>query len=196
MLIASNDGRFLALQTDNGVRVVTVPPFPSPTPAPMPPFSDPRRMMFDHLGMNLYVTSGAGLVGRLSLGSGAFDVIANLGGSLNGLDIAPDDSFLLLAQDATGVAQGAVPKLDLHTGAVTNLGYQRGLLEGGAWDVAIASNGTAFVTTRFYGSGFVPLHQIDLTTNTAIVREDAPGYPGLGGVSADKTSLAAEIEAF
>jgi len=154
-------------------------------------------MVFDHAGKYLYITTSDGLVEKYNLSSGSFEPAYNVGGSLNGMDISADDSFLLLAQNDTGIAEGVVHKLDLTTGEVTNITYTLAFYETGAWDVAIASNNLAFVTTQFGGSGWTPLRQIDFTTNETSIRTDAPGSGFDGQVnqntqihrSADRTRL-------
>lgn len=100
------------------------------------------------------------------------------------MDIAADDSFLLVAQYSYGIAEGRFQKLDLRTGAVTNINYTKafGDAEGGGWDVAIASSGLALATTAFNGSGWTPLRQIDLATNAITVRTDNPGSDTRGDV--------------
>ena len=87
----------------------------------------------------------------------------DLGGSLWGIDIARDDSFILAAQNSIGAGQGVFERVNLATGAITKINYARSFGEGGAWDVAIASNGLALVTTQYQGSGWTPLRQIDLS---------------------------------
>jgi hypothetical protein len=156
-----------------------------------------RDMIFDHAGNYLYISTSDGLIKTYNLSTGQVETAKDLGGSLNGLDISPDDSFLLVAQNDTGVAQGVFEKVDLSSGAITNINYTLAFGETGAWDVAIASNGLAFGTTQFGGSGWTPLRQIDLTTNQATIRTDAPGSGGGGMVrqntaiyrSADRTRL-------
>jgi hypothetical protein len=156
-----------------------------------------RDMIFDHAGNYLYISTSDGLIKTYNLSTGQVETAKDLGGSLNGLDISPDDSFLLVAQNDTGVAQGVFEKVDLSSGAITNINYTLAFGETGAWDVAIASNGLAFGTTQFGGSGWTPLRQIDLTTNQATIRADAPGSGGGGMVrqntaiyrSADRTRL-------
>lgn len=154
-------------------------------------------MVFDQAGRYLYISTTAGLVQRYDLSLGALDTPLNLGGSLNGLDISGDGSFLLVAQNDVGISQGTFQKVDIASGAITNIGYARSFGESGAWDVAIASNNFALVTTQYGGSGWTPLRQIDLATNTVATRSDAPGSGGGGMVrqntqiyrSADRTRL-------
>jgi hypothetical protein len=138
-----------------------------------------RDMVFDFTGQYLYITTSTGFVETYNLSTQAFGTIYNLSGplmgSLNGVDIARDNSFLIVAEDFVPGSSGLFYRLDLATGNVTNIYYDRAFGEGGAWDVAIASNGLALVSTEFGGSGWTPLRQIDLTTNAVSVRSDAPG---------------------
>jgi sugar lactone lactonase YvrE len=92
---------------------------------------------------------------------------------LNGLDISPDGSFLIVAQSATNGGNGTFHRLDLKTGEVTNITYPRASGEDGGWDVAIGSHGRALVTTQ--GSFWTPVRQINLATNAITLRLDAPG---------------------
>jgi len=140
-----------------------------------------RDIVFDFAGHNLYISTSTGLIKTFNLSTLAFGRSYNLDGSVWGIDIARDDSFILAAQNSIGAAQGVFQRVNLATGAITNISYTRDFGEGGAWDVAIASNGLAFVTTQYQGSGWTPLRQIDLSTNAITIRTDAPGS-GFGEV--------------
>jgi hypothetical protein len=199
-LIASEDGRFLALSTPSGIRLFAIPigPFPSPTP---PICGTPRDIVFDHTGQYLYITTAEGFVWPYNVSTESFGPSYNLGGSLNGVDIAVDDSFLIIAQGYSGIAQGAFQKLDLATGTAININFPHQLLnfghstgEWGAWNIAIASNGLAFGTTHARGgTTFVPLRQIDLSTNILTPRADTPNGDLVSQTlihrSADRTRL-------
>jgi WD40 repeat protein len=173
ILVASQDGRYLALATNSGVRLFSVARGTPSAPAPAN-FIHRREIVFDHSGQNLYLTTDNGLVERYNVPRNTLDIVADLGGKLNGADIAPDDSFLIVAQDNYGVAQGMWQKVDLITGQVTRINYQRDGVEAGSWDVAIGSNGLALLTTGIPDgfSASTPLRQIDLATNTLTVRTD------------------------
>lgn len=82
-----------------------------------------RDVVFDHSGRFLYITTADGFVRQYNLVSGVFGQTYNLGGSLNGVDIAEDDSFLLVAQGVASGSTGICQKIDLGTGAVTNISY-------------------------------------------------------------------------
>jgi hypothetical protein len=198
VLAASPDGHWLALETPSGIRVFAIPqtfpaPTPTATPTPTPSFGGNvvleslvrRDLVFDNAGQNLYISNSTGTVRKFSLSTLTFETIYQLGGKLNGMDIARDDSFLLVAQDTISGTQGTFHKIDLATGSVTNINYTRAFGELGAWDVAIGSNGLALVTTRYGGSGWIPLRQIDLATGVVSTRSDAPGSGPGGRVTAD-----------
>jgi VCBS repeat protein len=143
-----------------------------------------RDLVFDFAGQNLYISTSTGLIKAFHLVTRTFGPSYNLGGSLNAIDIARDDSFILAAQDNVGVSQGSIQRVNLRTGMITNINYTRDFGEAGAWDVAIGSNGLALFTTQFSGSGWTPLRQIDLSSNAIAIRTDAPGSAGGGQLSA------------
>lgn len=176
-MVASQDGRYLALATEGGIRVYTIPTAPPPPPGPTPTLSTRRDVVFDHAGHFVYITTSTGLVERYTLASGQLTIIADLGGSLNGADIAANDSFLLVAQNTSGIKEGAFQRVDLVTGTVTNINYTRQYPETGGFDIAIGSNGLALVTTRVSAgfSAWTPARQIDLATNAITIRTDVPG---------------------
>ncbi len=138
------------------------------------PLTTRRDMVFDHSGNYLYISTSDGFVRRYNIAAATIDLSYNLGGSLNGIDIAPDDSCLIVAQATSMGSQGTFHRINLPGGSVTNINYTR-TGEAGGWDVAIGSNGLALVTT--YGS-IAPLRQINLTTNTITARLDVPGSSG------------------
>ncbi len=132
--------------------------------------------VFDFSGQRLYISTTDGFVQRYNISTEQLEAPFNLGGSLNGIDITRDNSFVLVAQNAVGVTQGTVHKVNTSTGAVTNINYPLGDYGAGAFDVTIASNGIAFVTIG--GSGWNPVYQINVATNAITARNDVPGSKG------------------
>lgn len=193
-LVASQDGHYLALATPSGIRLYNL---SNTVQGPAPAFNSPTGMVFDRSSNYLYIATFDGYVWPFNLLSRQLEKPYVFHGSLLGLDIAPDDSFLIAAQAVSGLKQGAFQKFDLSSGALTNLAYTRADGEAGGWGVALTSNGTAFGTTEYAGSGWVPLHQINLATGTAGNRSDAPGSGGGGSIrnhsqiqrGADRTRL-------
>ena len=165
-LVASPDGRYLALETPSGVRIFTI-PTPPYASLPPPDFGGPRGMVFDHAGHYLYVTTTNGFVLGFNLATTNLDRIYNVGGWLYGIDIPPDDSFVVVAQAYQGLKQGAAQKVDLATGAITNFSYDLAGMERGAFDLHLAANNTAFFSTI---GDQVPIHQIDLQTGAVTIR--------------------------
>jgi hypothetical protein len=177
-LVASPDGNHFAVTTPTGIRILHLTSaVPSGTPAP-PTFDLVRDMVFDHAGTHLYITSDLGLVWPFNLITNTMDAPYNVGGQLRGADVSADDSYLLVTQGAFGLVEGRVEKVNLNTREVTHINYPLTRLEGGGWDVTIASNGRAFLTVD--GSGWYPLRQLDLATNEFSIRSDAPGFVGGG----------------
>jgi hypothetical protein len=179
-LVASPDGRFLAFAGNIGVRLFDLSQVTKVLPS-APLLTDPRDVAFDTASTHLYISTGDGVVFRYNLATGYLDMWYQLGGSLGAIDITPDDSYLLVIQEIFGIAEAGFHKLNLNNGAITNINYTRYIdeggygAEGGALDVAIASNGKAIVTTD---SQQVPswrvFRQIDLATDTVTVRSDTP----------------------
>ena len=152
------------------------------------PSTTRRDLVFDYSGQNLYISNSNGVVQTFNLSTLSFGTSYNLGGSLNALDIARDNSFLLVAQNTTSGSEGTFHKVDLITGIVTNINYTRTSGEDGAWDLAIGSNGLALVTTQSANLNEIPIRQINLTTNVISIRSDVPGS-GFGGEVEEKTHM-------
>lgn len=133
---------------------------------PLIPVSGPRDLVFDATRNLLYVTTSSGLLQRYDPSTQALLTPLSVGSSLNGADITADGNTLYITENQRGPTQGIVHKVDLRTGTITNLGYNRSGLEAGSWDVAIGSGGKALVTTLFEGSGPTTLRELSLTTDT------------------------------
>jgi hypothetical protein len=133
-----------------------------------------RDMVFDFAGQNLYISTSTGLIKTFQLSTLTFGTTYNPGGSLNGIDIARDDSFLLAAQNDFGISQGTFHRIAIATGTITDIHYPLAFGEGGAWDVAIASNGLALVTTQFQGSGWTPLRKLTWTRTPSLSEQMLP----------------------
>src|SRR5262249_37724829 len=124
-LAASDNGDYLALSVGPGIRLFKAPAtFPSPTPTPIPSTANRSDMVFNHDGTYLYISTSDGLVERVSIAANAIDKVYNLGGAAGAIDIAADDSFLLVAQYYTGIADGVIQRIDLNTDVITNLDYR------------------------------------------------------------------------
>jgi hypothetical protein len=134
-----------------------------------------RDHVFDSTRGLLYVTTSSGTLLRYSPATNSFLSPFTLSSTaLNGVDITPD-AAAAYAVDNVGTGGGLVHRVDLNTGLVTNIPYgNQQMGENGGWDIAIGSNGIGMVTTQYAGSGWVPLRQLDTSTNTLSIRSDAP----------------------
>lgn len=130
-------------------------------------------LVIDPAGEIIYATTQGASVHRFDAETGqALDSIV-LSGQLMGMDISPDGQFLLVANRTNDGPEATVYRVDLDTLAVTNITYDNNADDFGPLDVAIAANNTAIVMPSDYSS---LLRQIDLVTNTVIVRNDIPNY--------------------
>jgi DNA-binding beta-propeller fold protein YncE len=129
---------------------------------------DPQRNL-------LYITSSNGNVERYNPTTQSFLSPITIGSALNGIDITPDYKYIVVATSIRDGDDSYFMKIGLDTLAVTGLPYTRAFGEGVAWDVAIANNGAALVSTIFDGSGTTPLRQLNLSANTFVSRRTVQG---------------------
>ena len=122
-------------------------------PSTLIPVTTHRDLVFDVSRGLLYITTSGGTVERWSVANQSLLTGLSVGTSLNGADITPSGSDLYVAENQAATTTGTVYDVALATGTVTPLTYTLAFGEGGAWDVAIASNGKALLTTEFAGSG-------------------------------------------
>ena len=128
---------------------------------------DRRDHVYDSTRDILYISTSRGTIERYDVGSDSFlSAFSVSGTSFSGIDIARDDSFVYVADASQGGTQGVFRKFDTATGARTNLFYNQSGGEGEAWDVAVTSAGHAITTTEYNGSGWIPMRQLDLASDT------------------------------
>jgi hypothetical protein len=139
------------------------------TPSTLIPVMDHRDLVFDPGRDLLYITTSSGLVQRWDVANQQLLPAWTVGSSLDGADVTPDGKSLYAAEDTTGLFY----QVDLNSGAVTGVPYNLVSRETGSWDIAIAANGKALIST--HGSSTLPLRQLDTATNTYTTRSDDPG---------------------
>jgi hypothetical protein len=158
------------------------------------PILSPRDAIFDPARNLLYVTTALGKIERYDLTTASFLAPWTIGTSLNGADITPDGSTLYVAESkVTADFKGVVHQVDLATGLSTDLTYTRyDAYEEGSLDVAIAGDGTAYVTnewTSSYHTG--PIVEIDTATGAVARSTKLFGeYHTEIARSADRTRIA------
>jgi DNA-binding beta-propeller fold protein YncE len=130
------------------------------------PVTDVRDLVYDDTRHLLYVTT-AGRVERYDAASGNLLAPFPVGTDPVGADITADGSALYVTEDVLHDGKGVVHKLDLAGGVVRDLEYTPASGETGGWDVAIAADGRALLTTQTVPNAFSPtLRLIDLASDT------------------------------
>jgi ribosomal protein L24E/6-phosphogluconolactonase (cycloisomerase 2 family) len=136
------------------------------TPSTLIPVTNRHDLVYDATRNVLYITTTSGQIQRWDVASQTLLSPWTIGTSLNGADITPDNSTLYVTENQTSGSQGVLHKVNLADGTVTNLTYNLGGGEAGGYDIAVANNGKALFTARFNGSGFMPLHELDIASGT------------------------------
>ena len=137
----------------------------------------------------VHMTGPDGMVRSWSLDSQQFTGSFNVGGAPSSLDISQDGSYLLVGNGdavATGINPAIGPayaaqvaRIKLATGTVeqfqVNLtdGYERGV-----FDLAIAADNKALITTNFAGSGWTTLRTLQIDAAS-------PGFEQFPGLTGD-----------
>jgi sugar lactone lactonase YvrE len=173
-LTAADDGDGLS-GSQSSIQVHT-------SPVSLIPVADRRDLIYDVSRGLLYITTSDGFVQRYDVATQTLLAPWKVGASLYGADITPDGAYLYITEGVRGATQGMLHKVNLADGTVTNLTYNLAFYEGGTLAIRIANNGIALFDSNFEGSGWVPLRQIDLSTDNITARPDAPGSGGPGRV--------------
>lgn len=129
--------------------------------------SAPARIdiAYDDTRSILYISNG-GQVLRYNISSKKFLRPFSLGGNLYGMDISPDGNTLAVADDSRTADRAWIYLVDLRDGHRTKVKFPLAEdIEGGTYSVAYGSDGKLLITSRFRGSGWVPLRRYDPTTN-------------------------------
>ncbi|MCP4614258.1 MAG: DUF1080 domain-containing protein, partial [Planctomycetes bacterium] len=145
----------------------------TPPPCQLIPIPDRKDHVFDPVYQILYITTQSGTVERYDITTKEFLSPWAIGGTLGGIDVTPNGETVLVSDRSydTTTNVGYIHRVDALSGIVTTLEFPLdGGQETGSWDVVAMNNGKAFFTTDFLGSGWVPLHELDLATNTIVDR--------------------------
>ena len=133
--------------------------------------SAPNRMdmVYDAGRDVLYITSSNSTVLRYKLATDSFLSPFVLSGNLMGLDLSPDGNKLVIADSSTANSQVWVHVVDLTTGQDNPAVFNAAANESGTFAVAFGGDGAAYITSRFAGSGWVPMRRYDTVTGTTTV---------------------------
>lgn len=121
---------------------------------------DPNRNL-------LYITSGDSVL-RYDLTAQQFLTPFVPGGTLKGIDLSPDGSTLAVADATYANGQNWIFLIDLATGNIHQVFFTLASGEGGTWSVAYGNTGNLLITSRFNGSGQVPLRKYNPSTNQVV----------------------------
>ena len=117
-------------------------------------------MVYDSARDVVYITNGGSIL-RYHVGSNTFLPSFETGGNLGGIDISPNGNTLVVADRRRIETLVWVYVVDLQTEQITQINFPRAFFEGGTFTVAFASDGTVFSTSRFEGSGWIPLRRFN-----------------------------------
>lgn len=135
----------------------------------------------------VYVTSGSTIV-RYDLATQQFLSTFNIGGNLAGLDISPDGQTLAVADTSTNGPSSALHLVDSHTGVDLTINFPLSGNESGTYMAVWEGDSGILISSKFSGSGWVPLRRFDLNTGTTqvlgTIRQDSMLAP-----SADLTTI-------
>jgi len=132
-----------------------------------------KNYVYDNTHETLFMTTnGSGNLQRYDTAAQTLLTPYSVGLNLTGIDITANDQHLYIG-DANTVGNDAfVRKVDVTTGATTDLTYNVSVSGGerGVVDISIAANNKALFTTTYAGSGPGTIREIDLTTDTITTR--------------------------
>jgi hypothetical protein len=127
---------------------------------------------FDGKRCRLYAATSSGTIFVHDLIRQETSPLVQLPGSLGGMDISPNQDALLVADH--GIA--GLHRVDLRTTSTDLISFTPAFYEGGTYTVVFGNDATAFTTSSFQGSGWVPLRRVNLIdesyTEIASVRQN------------------------
>jgi len=122
------------------------------------PAMDRADMVHDPKRNLLYITAGDSVL-RYQMSSNTFLAPLALGGDLRGIDLAPGNDLLAVADATDKNGIGCLHLVDLNAGTNARVTFRLDSLEGGSYSVAFGADGCVWFTSSFHGSGHVPLRK-------------------------------------
>ena len=164
-----NTSASIPLTIEPGTLTLDLHAEPASPPVQMLPMSGHRDLILDSTRGHLLIVMDSGQVQRYDIATRQFLASWPVGTSPRRGDITADGAFLYLTDAPTAGGQGVIHRLDLETGAVTDLFYPLIAGETGGWDIAIASDGIALFNGSSDSLESAPLRRIDLATGAISV---------------------------
>jgi hypothetical protein len=129
-------------------------------------------LVHDALRGRVYITTHdrGGEVMSYNLANRQFEAPLLTGGLFMGVDLSPDENHLIVADASRAPDHSRIYRIDLTTGAVQKISFALNaadFLDSGTFSVVFTSGTEALVSSRFGGSGTVPLRRVDLITGTS-----------------------------
>lgn len=118
-------------------------------------------MVHDAVRSIIYI-SDTGNVLRYHIPSATFLAPIVLGGQLSGIDLSPDGATLAVASRTSSATEQWVTLVRLSDLTISKASVSKESGEDGTWAVAFAADGSLFATSRFAGSGWVPMRRLSL----------------------------------
>jgi plastocyanin len=159
---------------------------------PPPPtlIAAPSRvdMVYDAGRDIVYITSGSTVL-RYQLASDSFLTPIQLSGNLMGVDISPDGNTLLVADSSASSSNVWVHVINLNTGQTNRAFFPIAFGESGTFAVAFGGDGAALVSSRFAGSGWVPLRRYDPASGQVTIISSLVNQDSMVSSSGDGTTI-------
>jgi hypothetical protein len=137
----------------------------------------------------IYITDGGDVL-RYQISSASFLAPISLGGQLMGIDLSPDGSTLAVADSTSDANNVWVNLVALDTLAVSRPTFPKALYEAGTFAVAFGADGGLLITSRFGGSGWVPMRRLDLATNQSMTMASGVRQDTMVSASGDLETIA------
>ena len=156
------------------------------------PIAGAQDVAYDAARNRLYVTTTRGTVERVDLNTRSTLPPIPVGSPLLGTDITGDDGTLYVADGVRGPTQAYVRKINLADGTVARVALPAVRQDRGAWDVAVAADGTALASVRDGAGNTNRLFEIDPATGVAAARTPTGGLGSTPNLSETMLSRSAD----
>jgi hypothetical protein len=120
-------------------------------------------MVHDAARSTIYIADGGNVV-RYHIPTASYLAPIALGGQLSGIDLSPDGTTLAVADRTSTATEQWIYLVRLSDLAVTKATITKEFMEDGMWTVAFGADGILMVTSRFAGSGWVPMRRLNPST--------------------------------